>query len=348
MECGIVGLPGSGKTCLFQALTAHTVAVETGTLNPNIGQADIPDPRLHEIARFVPTRRIVPARLELVDMPGIPAGVGAGHVAILAHVRAVAALCHVIDCFDEKADPVSAYSNLKLELVLSDLGVIESSLERARKAARGGDEEAGRRRDTLEKALALVEGEQPVSAGDWSAAEERAMRGYGLLSAKPGLVVANVAENDLRGDGAPVRALREAVAEDGGIMVVLCAALESEIAELPEHERAEMLASMGLKEPAVGPLARALNESLGLTTFYTASDKEVRSWIIRRGATAPEAGGAVHSDIERGFIRAQCYHVDELREFGSEKAIKEAGRLRSEGRRYVMRDGDVARFLFNV
>ena len=200
----------------------------------------------------------------------------------------------------------------------------------------------------MEKALALVEGEQPVSAGDWSAAEERAMRGYGLLSAKPGLVVANVAENDLRGDGAPVRALREAVAEDGGIMVVLCAALESEIAELPEHERAEMLASMGLKEPAVGPLARALNESLGLTTFYTASDKEVRSWIIRRGATAPEAGGAVHSDIERGFIRAQCYHVDELREFGSEKAIKEAGRLRSEGRRYVMRDGDVARFLFNV
>ena len=347
MECGIIGLPGSGKTRLFQALTAHAVAVRAGTLDPNVGQADIPDPRLREIARFVPTRKIVPARLELVDVPGVPAGGGA-HAAVLAHIRAVAALCHVVDCFGEAADPVSARSTIELELVLADLDVIGNSLPRARKAAAGGDEEAARRRDALEKALALVEAGRPVSAGDWSAAEELALRGFGLLSAKPVLTVANVAEDDLRGDGAPARALRDAVAADGGAVVVLCAALEGEIAELPEDERFGMLESMGLEEPAVGPLARALNESLGLATFYTAGDKEVRAWIIRRGATAPEAGGAVHSDIERGFIRAECYHVDELRGFGSEKAIREAGRLRSEGRRYVMRDGDVARFLFNV
>ena len=347
MECGIVGLPGSGKTCLFQALTAHAAVVKAGALDPNVGQADIPDPRLREIARFVPTRKIVPARLELVDIPGIPAGGGA-HAAVLAHIRTVAALCHVVDCFGETADPASARSTLELELVLADLDVVENSLRRARKAARGGDEEAARRRDALEKALALVEAGRPVSAGGWSAAEELALRGFGLLSAKPVLTVANVAEGDLRGDGASARALREAVAGDGGAAVVLCAALEREIAELPEDERSEMLASMGLEEPAVGPLARALNESLGLATFYTAGDKEVRAWIVRRGATAPEAGGAVHSDIERGFIRAECYHVDELKEFGSEKAIREAGRLRSEGRRYVMRDGDVVRFLFNV
>ncbi len=348
MECGIVGLPGSGKTRLFQALTAHAVAVGAGTLEPNVGQADIPDPRLAEIARFVPTGKIVPARLELVDIPGIPPGSGARRAAVLAHIRTVAALCHVVGCFDEAAHPAAAWSDLKLELMLSDLDVIGNSLERARKAARGGDGEAARRRDALEKALALVEAERPVSAGDWSAAEELALRGYGLLSAKPVLAVANVAEDGLGGGDARVRALRDLVAGEGGTTVVLCAALESEIAELPEDERAGMLESMGLEEPAVGPLARALNESLGLATFYTAGEKEVRSWIIRRGATAPEAGGAVHSDIERGFIRAECYHVDELREFGSEKAIRAAGRLRSEGRRYAMRDGDVARFLFNV
>ncbi len=348
MECGIVGLPGSGKTSLFQVLTAHAVAVEIGTLNPNIGQADIPDPRLHEIAEFIPTKKIVPARLELVDIPGISVGGGTSHVAVLAHIRTVAALCHVINCFDAGADPVSAYRDLKLELILSDMEVIENSLERAQKSAQSGDEEAQRRRDALQKALALVEEERPVAAAEWSAAEELAMRGYGLLSAKPMLVVANVAEDDLDGASDGVQALKAAVAEDGGTMVVLCASLESEIAELPEDERAEMLGSMGLREPAVGPLARALNELLGLATFYTAGEKEVRSWIIRQGAMAPEAGGSVHSDIERGFIRAECYHVDELRDLGSEKAVKEAGKLRSEGKQYVLKDGDVVHFLFNV
>ena len=348
MECGIVGLPDSGKTSLFQALTAHAVAVEIGTLKPNIGQADIPDPRLTEIRKFIPTRKIVPARLELVDIPGISTGGGASHAAVLAHIRMVAALCHVVNCFDGSADPVSAYTDLRLELILSDLEVIENSLEKARKSARSGYEESQRRQDALAKAQTLVEGEKPVALGDWSDAEERLIRGYGLLSAKPMLVVANVAEDDLEGTSGRVQALKAAVTADGGTMVVLCAALEGEIAELPEDERVEMLESMGLAEAAVGPLARAISERLGLATFYTAGEKEVRSWIIRQGATAPEAGGSVHSDIERGFIRAECYHVDELRELGSEKAIKEAGKLRSEGKQYVMKDGDVVHFLFNV
>lgn len=348
MECGIVGLPGSGKTCLFQALTAHAVAVQVGTLNPNIGQADIPDPHLSEIAEFVPTQKIVPARISLVDIPGIASGSGSSRTAILAHIRTVDALCHVVNCFEDGADPAGAYADLKLELILSDLEVIENSLEKAEKSARGGDEEARKRRDALTKAKELVEDEKPVAAGSWSADEELLMRGYGLLSAKPMLVVANVAEDDLEGASAGVQTLKAAVSEDEGAVVVLCASLESEIAELPEEERAEMLSSMGLSEPAVGPLARALNELLGLTTFYTAGEKEVRSWIIRQGAAAPEAGGAVHSDIERGFIRAECYSLDDLRELGSEKAVKEAGKLRSEGKQYVMQDGDVVHFLFNV
>tara|TARA_Y100001960_G_C14770113_1_gene879408 strand:- start:393 stop:1439 length:1047 start_codon:yes stop_codon:yes gene_type:complete len=348
MECGIVGLPGSGKTSLFQALTAHAVSVEVGTLKPNIGQADIPDPRLYEIARYVPTKKVVPARLELVDIPGISVGGGASYAAVLSHIRMVAALCHVINCFDKDVDPVLAYGDLKLELILSDIEVIENSLERAKKSAQSGDEEAKRRLEALQKALALVEAERPVSAADWSVSEELVLRGYGLLSAKPMLVVANVAEDDLDGACNEVHALKDIVAKDSGTMVEICASLESEISELPEEGRIEMLNSMGLQEPAVGPLARALNELLGLTTFYTAGEKEVRSWVIRQSATAPEAGGSVHSDIERGFIRAECYHVDELLDLGSEKAVKEAGKLRSEGKQYVMKDGDVVHFLFNV
>ena len=348
MECGIVGLSGSGKTSLFKALTAHAVAVEVGTLNPNIGQADIPDPRLYEITEYIPTKKVVPARLELVDIPGISVGGLASHAAVLSHIRTVAALCHVINCFDKAVDPVSAYDDLKLELIISDIEVIENSLERVKKSAQSGGEEAQRRRDALQKALALVEAERPVSAAEWNVSEELALRGHGLLSAKPMLVVANVAEDDLDGARKEVHALKAAVAKDSGSMVELCVSLESEIAELPKEEQVEMLSSMGLQEPAVGPLARALNESLGLTTFYTAGEKEVRSWIIRQGAMAPEAGGSVHSDIERGFIRAECYHVDELVDLGSEKAVKEAGKLRSEGKHYIMKDGDVVHFLFNV
>lgn len=348
MECGIVGFPGVGKTTLFQALTAHAVPIQPGTLNPNLGQAEIPDPRLDEIARYITTREIVAARIHLVDIPGIPRGAGSDYAAVLAHIRNVDALCHVVGCFDDATDPVLAFADLRLELILADLALVEGVLEKARKAAGGGDKEAALRRDALAKAQALLEAETPVRDGEWSEVELAALRGYGLLSGKPELVVANVDEGDVEGASDGVKALKQAVAEAGGVAIALSAKLESEIAELPVEERAEMLESMGLAEPAIGPLARAINELLGLTTFYTAGEKAVRSWIIRQGASAPEAAGAIHSDIEHGFIRAECYHVGDLSALESEKAIKEAGKMRSEGKQYVMQDGDVVHFLFNV
>ena len=348
MECGIVGFPGVGKTRLFQALTAHTVNIQPGTRDPHLGQADIPDPRLAEIVRYVPTREIVPARLDLVDIPGIPRGGGADHATVLAHVRQVDALCHVVDCFTDGAKPADAFADLSVELILADLVLVDGALERTAKAARGGDKEAAARRDALEKARQLLEDEQALREGEWSDGERMRLRDYGLLSAQPQLVVANVREDDLGGAASEIERLREGVGEAGAALVVLCAELESEIAELPSEERGEMLRSMGIDEPAIAPLARALNALLGLTTFYTAAEKMVRAWIIPQGATALEAAAAIHSDLARGFIRAECYHVDELGAFGSEKAIKSAGKLRVEGKQYVMRDGDVMHVLFNV
>ena len=350
MECGIVGFPGVGKTRLFQALTAHAVKVRPGARGAVLGQAEIPDPRLAEIARYVPTREIVPARLDLVDIPGIPPGGGAGHAAVLARIRQADALCHTVDGFSGTAAPADAFAELNLELVLADLVLVEGARERAAKAARGGDGDgdAAARRDALDKARRLLDEGTAVSAAAWSAGERAALHGYGLLSAKPQLVVANVREAALGGAGADLAPLRERVAQAGGALVALCAELESEIAELAGEERIEMLRSMGLDEPAIAPLARALNGLLGLTTFYTAGEKMVRAWIVRRGATALDAAGAIHSDLARGFIRAECYHVDELARLGSEKAVREAGRLRVEGRGYVVRDGDVVHVLFNL
>tara|TARA_B100000686_G_C16682931_1_gene913021 strand:+ start:186 stop:1232 length:1047 start_codon:yes stop_codon:yes gene_type:complete len=348
MECGIVGFPGVGKTKLFQALTAHAVGVQPGSREPNLGQADIPDPLLAEIARYVPTREIVPARLDLVDIPGIPRGSGSDHTTVLAQIRQVDTLCNVVDCFTDDAASSTAFLDLNVELVLADLVLVEGAVEKATKAARGGDKDASARRDALEKAKALLEDGQGVRDGKWTDQEMVSLRGYGFLSAKPQLVVANVGEEDLSGVSPEVKALERASEEVDAVCVTLCAELESEIAELASEERGEMLQTMGLNEPAIGPLARALNQLLGLTTFYTAGEKMVRAWIIRQGATAPEAAGAIHSDLERGFIRAECYHVDELCALGSEKAIKEAGKLRVEGKQYVLQEGDVVHVLFNV
>lgn len=348
MECGIVGFPGVGKTRLFQALTAHAVKVRPGAREAVLGQADIPDPRLAEIARCVPTREIVPARLDLVDIPGIPPGGGAGHAQVLGRLRQADALCHTVDDFSGRAAPADAFAELNLELVLADLVLVDGARERAAKAARGGDDDAAARRDALDKARRLLDEGNAVSAAEWSAGERAALSGYGLLSAKPQLVVANVREAAIGRAGADLAPLSERVAQAGGALVALCAELESEIAELAGEERTEILRSMGLDEPAIAPLARALGRLLGLTTFYTANEKMVRAWIVRRGATALDAAGAIHSDLARGFIRAECYHVDELARLGSEKALREAGRLRVEGRGYVVRDGDVVHVLFNL
>jgi GTP-binding protein YchF len=354
MECGIVGLPGSGKTTLFNALTgAHASAVGGGGGKPNLGVAKIPDPRLPVIASYIPTKKVVHATIQFVDIPGVPPGAGAAKLnAFLSHVRTVDAIVHVVRCFDDgsgKIEPARDIDSMDTDLVLADMQVAEGALDKSSRAARAGDADAKARVAVLEKALALLNDGKPIRhRTDFSDAERVILKSYGMITSKPVLYVANVAENDLEGKSQAAKTVIQHAQCTGGQAVVVCAKLEAELAELNESDREEMLKSMGLTEPANGPLARAANRLLGLSTFYTAGEKEVRAWPIRIGATAPEAAGNIHSDIERGFIRAECYHVDDLVKYKSEKAIREAGRLRSEGKNYKMQDGDVVYFLFNV
>ena len=347
MECGLIGLQGVGKTTLFEALTAHAVPTQPGSMKPNVGVTTIPDPRLDRIAEFIDTQKIIHATVQVVDIPGVPSG-GSALNAVLAHIRNVDALCHVVRCFDDPglgpADPVADIASMDSELLVSDMVVVEGSLDKAARSARGGDADSQHRVDVLGRAQTLLENEQPVREGTWDVNDRRVLKSYGLMTAKPVLYVANVGEDDLAGDSAEANAITSTQPNS----VALCARLESEIAELDAADRAGMLESMGLAEPAVAALARAVNELLGLSTFYTAGDKEIRSWSVPQGVMAPQAAGTIHSDIERGFIRAECYHVDDLFDFGSEKAIKEAGKLRSEGKGYQLQDGDVVHFLFNV
>jgi GTP-binding protein YchF len=349
----MIGLPGSGKTCLFRALTGAEAAGYTD--KPHLGVATIPDPRLEVIASFITTKKVVPATIQLVDIPGLPVGAEAHRLnSFLEHVRQVDALIEVVRAADYGGlgtpDPARDIDQLDTELVLADLVVAESARDRAARPARAGDADARERLALLERVYPVLEEGRPVRTmvDDLSEAERKILRSYGLISAKPVLYVANVAEDDIDGGSDAARAVVAHAEATGGQAVAVCAELEAELSELEPDDRPEMLESMGLAEPAIGPLARAANELLGLTCFYTAGDKEVRAWIISAGATAPQAAGAVHSDIERGFIRAECYKVDELVEHKSEKAIRDAGRLRSEGKHYELQDGDVVHFLFNV
>ena len=357
MECGIVGLPGVGKSCLFAALTGAAAGTAGGGgFKANIGVAHIPDPRLPLIASFITTKKIVPATMQFVDIPGVAQGnrgpAEAGKVnAFLSHVRQVDAICQVVRCFGlpgSNLDPVRDMDALETELILADLQVAESAMDKAARTARTGDAEAKARVAALQKLIGRLNEGMPARSATWTKDEQSILRSLGVITAKPVLYVANVGEDDLRGGSAAARAVSTAAAERAGECVALCAKLEAELAELGDADRQEMLESLGLAEPAIGPLARAAFRLLGLASFYTAGEKEVRAWSIPIGATAPDAAGAIHSDIQRGFIRAECFNVDDLVQFKSEKAIREAGKLRSEGRNYHLQDGDVVHFLFNV
>ncbi|MHC4947583.1 MAG: redox-regulated ATPase YchF [Planctomycetota bacterium] len=350
MECGIVGLPGCGKTTLFNALTGSAVSGFSDA--PHLGQARIPDPRLDLIASYIDTKKVVPATLQLVDIHGVAPGGGAEKLnSFLVHCRQVDAVCHVVRCFDDgrPVNPVKDIEAMDTELVLADLVVAEGCRDKAERPARAGDADAKTRLAVLEKIVPVLEDGRAVrTLDDLTDGDHQVLRSYGMITAKPVLFVANVGEDDLAGEGPGPQAVREAADAVGSRMVSVCAKLEAELAELEEPDRGEMLTSLGLAEAAIGPLARAANAVLGLSTFYTAGPKQVRAWIIPVGATAPEAAGAIHSDMQRGFIRAECYHVDELDQYKTEKAIREAGHLRSEGKHYALQDGDVVHFLFNV
>ena len=354
MECGIIGLPGCGKTSLFSALTGCAVdALPGGGAKPHIGIARIPDPRLEIIHKYIDTRKVVPATIQFVDLPGVPADASAARAnEFLSYVRQVDAICHVVDCFGDAMSAQKAdkdIESLQVELILADLQVAESALRKTERPVRAGDKEAKDRAALLEKILEPLNDGRPIEQLDqWSPPEQNILKNYGMITAKPVLYVANVAEDDLSGSSASAAAVLQNAQSSGAAGVVICGALEAELAELDEADRTEMLGSLGLTEAAIGPLARAANQVLGLASFYTATEKEIRAWTIRAGATAPEAAGAIHSDMQRGFIRAECFHIDDLERYKNEKAIRAAGKLRSEGKHYHVQDGEVLHFLFNV
>jgi GTP-binding protein YchF len=362
LQCGIVGLPNVGKSTLFNALTKAGIAAENYpfcTIEPNVGVVELPDPRLAQLAAIVKPERVVPAIVEFVDIAGLVAGASKGEGLgnqFLSHIRETDAIVNVVRCFEDenvihvagKVDPIADIEVIQTELCLADLATVEKSLQRYSKVAKaGGDKEAQRLVDVLKKCNAALDQGLPVRGIDFSKEELVVLKPLCLITAKPAMFVGNVAEDGFANNPFLDR-LNEYAAKQNAPVVAICAKTEAELADMGDEDKAMFLAEMGQTEPGLNRLIRAAFKLLGLQTYFTAGVKEVRAWTIHVGDTAPQAAGVIHTDFERGFIRAQTIAFADFVAHGGEQGAKDAGKMRAEGKEYVVHDGDVMNFLFNV
>ncbi|MEI2416991.1 redox-regulated ATPase YchF [Orrella sp. JC864] len=361
LQCGIVGLPNVGKSTLFNALTRAGIAAENYpfcTIEPNVGVVEVPDPRLQQLAQIVKPERIVPAVVEFVDIAGLVAGASQGEGLgnqFLSHIRETDAIVNVVRCFEDpnvvhvagRVDPIADIEVIATELALADLQTIEKAIHRHSKTARSGDKDAAKLVALLERCQKHLDGGAPIRSLGLDKEELFALKSFGFITAKPAMFVANVSDDGFT-DNPLLDRLTEYAQKQGAPVVAICAAIEAEIAELGDEDRAVFLADLGMEEPGLDRLIRAGYRLLGLQTYFTAGVKEVRAWTVPIGATAPQAAGVIHTDFERGFIRAQTISFDDFIACKGEQGAKEAGKMRAEGKEYVVQDGDVLNFLFNV